>query len=202
LRFFQSRRNQSKYNQAISYERIFNNLFKIHRSLNLKNGKQSKGKFTQVKDLYFPKGCGSLEFELVKKSDIFQQISPLARSFRSRATDIDSELELIPSAQNVNEQFALPPRNFNNNNQNQNRNDNTNRDSGSYTRRSGNKNDGFYYPDFTGRYIHDNRGQYIHDNRGLYVHIPGPDGPPALPYDHITGPEGGEGGFGGDGDGG
>lgn len=28
------------------------------------------------------------------------------------------------------------------------------------------------------------------------MHIPGPDGPPALPYDHIIGPEGGEGGEG------
>lgn len=49
------------------------------------------------------------------------------------------------------------------------------------------------------RYIHDNRGAYIPDNRGLYVHIPGPDGPPALPYLHVVGPEGGfgpDGGFG------
>lgn len=172
-----------------------------YRSLNLKSGKQSKGKFTQFKDLYFPKGCGSLNFELLKRSEVFEQISPLARSFRSPSSASDSEIELIPSAQNVNEQFALPPRSFNNNNNNQNQvnNNNNNRDSGSYVRRSGNKNDGFYYPDFTGRYIHDNRGQYIHDNRGLYVHIPGPDGPPALPYDHLIGPEGGfgpNGGFG------
>jgi hypothetical protein len=124
------------------------------------------------------------------KSEIYQQISPLARSFRAPSALSDSELELTPSAQNVNEQFALPPRSFN---------DNRDRNS---NRRTGNKNDGFYYPDFTGRYIHDNRGQYIHDNRGLYVHIPGPDGPPALPYDHIIGPEGGVGGFGGVGDGG
>lgn len=139
-----------------------------------------------------------MNFNLVKRSEIIEQISPLARSFRAPAKESDSEIELIPSAQNVNEQFALPPRSFNNINDNtQNQfNNNNNRDNGNYVRRSGNKNDGFYYPDFTGRYIHDNRGQYVHDNRGLYVHIPGPDGPPALPYDHVIGPEGGFGGEG------
>lgn len=140
-----------------------------NRSFDLKNGKQSKGKFTQFKDLIFPKGCGSLDFDLQVKRQIIQQISPHARSFRALPSNID---EIIPSAQTVNEQFAAPPRSFNT------------------VRRTGNRNDGFYYPDFSGRYIHDNRGQYIHDNRGLYVHIPGPDGPPAVPYEHITGPNG------------
>lgn len=136
-------------------------------------GKQSKGKFTQVKDLYFPKGCGSLNFQLVEKSDIVKLISPLARSFSSPSHLTDSDY--AGAAQNLNEQFADAPAGF------------------AQARRSGNKNDGFYYPDFSGRYIHDNRGQYIPDNRGLYVHIPGPDGPPALPYEHVIGPFGPDG---------
>jgi hypothetical protein len=140
------------------------------RSIDLKNGK--RGKFTQLKDLYFPKGCGSLEFDLEKNSDyLHQQISPQARSFRSTIDDLDADDELIPAAQTLNQQFVPAPQQFNS----------------GQVRRSGNKNDGFYYPDYSGRYIHDNRGAYIHDNRGLYVHIPGPDGPPAEPYRHVIG---------------
>lgn len=30
----------------------------------------------------------------------------------------------------------------------------------------------------------------------MYVHIPGPDGPGAIPYDHVIGPNGGFGGNG------
>lgn len=52
---------------------------------------------------------------------------------------------------------------------------------------------GRYKPDNSGKYVHDDSGRYVHDNRGVYVHIPGPDGPPAPPYDHIGGPFGGEG---------
>lgn len=138
--------------------RAFDVIRIFRRSLDLNQGKQSKGKFTQFKDLYFPKGCGSLDFDLTKQ---------LPQS-RSRGSDIDN---FIGAAQTLNEQFLPAPRNV-------------------PVRRTGNKNDGFYYPDFSGRYIHDNRGQYIPDNRGLYVHIPGPDGPPALPYVHISGPFG------------
>lgn len=144
-----------------------------YRTLELNDGRQSNGKFTSVKDLYFPKGCGSLAFDFVQRSQVLQQISPLARSFRTQAGGIDSDFDNIPSAQTLNEQFAAPPSNF-----------------ASGKVRTGNRNDGFYYPDYSGRYIHDNRGQYIPDNRGLYVHIPGPDGPPALPYEHVIGPNG------------
>lgn len=148
--------------------------FAWFRSLDLKNGKQSKGKLTQFKDLYFPKGCGSLDFDQQhqQKRQIFEQISPFARSFQTSSAALDGDYELVPSAQTVNERFADAPQSFKSN------------------KRLGNKNDGFYYPDTSGRYIHDNRGQYIHDNRGLYVHIPGPDGPPALPYEHVIGPNG------------
>ena len=113
------------------------------------------------------------------KSQILQQISPLARSFRSQKSFVvDDDFDNIAAAQTLNEQVLPAPRN----------NDQGINNPGAYRR--GNKNDGFYYPDYSGRYIHDNRGQYIPDNRGLYVHIPGPDGPPALPYDHVTGANG------------
>lgn len=59
--------------------------------------------------------------------------------------------------------------------------------------------DGQYHPDSRGQYIPDERGRYIPDGRGFYVHRPGPDGPPAVPYVHILGPNGGFGGFGPDG---
>lgn len=45
--------------------------------------------------------------------------------------------------------------------------------------------------------MHDDRGKYVPDNRGLYVHVVGPDGAPALPYNHQIGPNGPNGGFGG-----
>jgi hypothetical protein len=113
------------------------------------------------------------------KKHLLQQISPLARSFRAPSDKFDSDYDsIIPSAQNVNERFERPPSGF-----------------GGQSRREGNNREGFYYPDFSGRYIHDNRGQYIPDNRGLYVHIPGPDGPPAIPYMHVVGPNGPNGKF-------
>lgn len=105
-----------------------------HRSLDLTNGKQSRGRSTQFKDLYFPKGCGSLEFELLQKNTIRHPVSPLARSIKAPYDDLDTEDEVIPSAQTLNEQFAPAPRRFNDGRP-----------------RSGNKNDGFYYPDYTGR---------------------------------------------------
>jgi hypothetical protein len=95
--------------------------------LNLKNGKQSRGKFTQFKDLHFPKGCGSLEFELLQKNHVRQHVSPLARTFKTALDSLENEDEIIPSAQTLNEQFAPAPRGFN-------------------------KNDGFYHPDFSGRW--------------------------------------------------
>lgn len=57
--------------------------------------------------------------------------------------------------------------------------------------------DGSYHPDSRGQYITDERGKYVPDSRGFYVHQPGPDGPPAPPYVHVTGPNGGFGGNGG-----
>jgi hypothetical protein len=103
--------------------------------LDLSEGKQSKGKFTQFKDLYFPKGCGSLEFELLQKNFSKPQISPLARSFRLPSDDLESDDETIPSAQTLNEQFVPAPREF----------------KAIIRIRTGNRNDGFYYPDYSGR---------------------------------------------------
>lgn len=116
-------------------------IYTHRRPFDLKNGKQSKGKFTHFKDLTFPKGCGSIDFDLQLKSAILQQISPLARSFQAPSTNFD-DIDYIPSAQTLNEQFAPAPQSFS-------------------VRRMGNKNDGFYYPDFSGRYIHDNRGEHL-----------------------------------------
>lgn len=100
-----------------------------YRSLDLKNRKQSRGKFTKIKDLHFPKGCGSLEFDL--------QISPLAKSFSlptSKYNDIYDDDPLISSAQTINEEFVVAPSSFNNG-----------------KRRTGKKSDGFYYHDPRGR---------------------------------------------------
>jgi hypothetical protein len=72
-----------------------------------------------------------LEFELLMKNHIRQHVSPLARTFKSVE---ENEDEIIPSAQTLNEQFAPAPAGFN-----------------SGRPRSGNKNDGFYYPDYSGR---------------------------------------------------
>lgn len=104
------------------------------RSLDLNNGRQSRGKFTQFKDLYFPKGCASLEFDLQQQRAIRHPISTLAKSFKPPSDDLDSDDDNVPSAQTLNEQFAPAPSQFTN------------------QRRSGNKNDGFYYPDYSGRY--------------------------------------------------
>jgi hypothetical protein len=105
--------------------------------LNLNKGKQSKGKFTHLKDLYFPKGCGSQEFDLILKREIVKQISPFARSF-SLPTLSDKDIDLLPSAQTINENIRP-------------------------IRASGNN--GQYIPDNRGFYVHDNRGVYVHDNR-------------------------------------
>lgn len=104
--------------------------FYYYRSLDLKHGRQSRGKFTKIKDLHFPKGCGGLEFDL-------QQISPLARSFSlpsSDNSDIYDDDPLIPSAQTINEEFVVAPQSFKDG-----------------KRRTGKKSDGYYY--------HDNRGR-------------------------------------------
>lgn len=100
--------------------------------MDLKNGKQSRGKFTRFKDLHFPKGCGSLEFDL-------EHVSSFARSFSlptSDHSDIYDDDPLISSAQTINEEFVVAPSSFNNE-----------------RRRTGKKSDGFYY--------HDNRGRYV-----------------------------------------
>lgn len=102
--------------------------------MDLSDGKQSRGKFTQFKDLYFPKGCGSLEFDLQQRQiNVRHQISPFAQTFKSSLDDMDSDDDNVPSAQTLNEQFAPAPERF------------------SGQRRQGNKNEGFYYPDYSGR---------------------------------------------------
>ena len=101
--------------------------------MDLRDGKQSRGKFTQFKDLYFPKGCGSLEFDLQQKVSVRHQISPNARTFKTPIVDLESDDDNVPSAQTLNEQFAPAPDQF------------------SGQSRRGNKNDGYYYPDYSGR---------------------------------------------------
>lgn len=110
----------------------------------MKNGKQSRGKFTQFKDLYFPKGCGSLDIDLLQKHQILKQISPQARSFKAPSKHIDIEHDNIPSAQTLNEIFAPAPQTFSFDNVPFN----------SESRRSGSKSEGFYYPDLSGRFVY------------------------------------------------
>lgn len=114
--------------------------------MNLHKGKQSKGKFTQLKDLYFPKGCGSQEFDLVVKREIQKQISPFARTFRL-PTYADRDIDLLPSAQTLNQQIIQD------------------------VNRQNRANSGQYVPDTRGYYVHDDRGVYIHDNRFLISKI-------------------------------
>lgn len=99
-----------------------------YRTINLDDGEQSKGRFTQFKDLLFPKGCGSLGFDFSK---------PLKRGSGYAASENYADFDNVGAAQTLNEQFADAP--------------------GSFAKRTGNRRDGFYYPDFSGRYIHDNR---------------------------------------------
>jgi hypothetical protein len=95
--------------------------------LDLKNGKRSRGKFTKIKDLHFPKTCGSLEFDL-------QKISPFARSFSLPASNHNEDDPLTQSAQTTNEEFVVAPSSFDN-----------------ARRRTGKRSDGFYYHDNRGR---------------------------------------------------
>lgn len=122
--------SKSKYKRKKNFVvRIVKIWHFCYRSLNLKNRRQSRGKFTKIKDIHFPKGCGSLEFDL--------QISPLARSFSLPASDysdIYDDDPLISSAQTINEEFVVAPSLFNNG-----------------KRRTGKKSDGFYYHDSRGR---------------------------------------------------
>lgn len=106
----------------------------ILRTLDLNAGEQSKGKFTHYKDLYFPKGCGSLKLELLKKNHLLKQISR-SKGFGVSATD-DDYYDQVGAAQSLNEQFVSAPGSFGN----------------PQPRRTGNKNDGFYYPDY--RFVH------------------------------------------------
>jgi hypothetical protein len=118
----------------------------VLRSLNLNKGKQSKGKFTQLKDLYFPKGCGSQEFDWEVKREVKKQISPFARTFSSRALS-DRDIDLLPSAQTINQEIIAD------------------------VNRQKRYNTGQYIPDPRGYYVHDTRGVYIHDNRFLISNI-------------------------------
>lgn len=123
-----------------SSAKILHSHLLLSRSLNLSKGKQSKGKFTQLKDLYFPKGCGSQEFDWEVKREVKKQISPRARSFSARSLS-DLELDLLPAAQNINQEIIAD------------------------VNRQKRTNNGQYIPDTRGLYMHDNRGVYIHDNR-------------------------------------
>lgn len=105
----------------------------INSSFDLNAGEQSKGKFTHYKDLYFPKGCGSLKLDLLKKAHLFNQLSTQSRIIGASSAPDDDFYDNVGAAQTLNEQFVPAPRSFN---------------SGGPPRRSGNKNDGFYYPDF------------------------------------------------------
>lgn len=104
----------------------------ILRSFDLNAGEQSKGKFTHYKDLYFPQGCGSLKLDLLKKSHILKKVSPLSRSISESSTPDDDYYDNVAAAQTLNEQILAAPRSFNN----------------APVRRTGNRNDGFYYPDY------------------------------------------------------
>lgn len=100
----------------------------------MKNGKESLGEFKQIKDLHFPKGCGNIEKTLIPNNKQIT-ISPLARSF-SLPFNYDAVESHISSAsddvgQTVKRQVAEALN--------------------SDRRKTGRKNDGFYYPDYSGR---------------------------------------------------
>lgn len=96
------------------------------------NGKKSFGQFKQIKDLLFPKGCGNILNILSPAHQI--TISPLARSFSLPFNDFnyDDEDSLSISKRQVVDEYSQ-----------------------SYNARRQNrrKNDGFYYPDYSGRYL-------------------------------------------------
>jgi hypothetical protein len=99
----------------------------------MRNGKQAI--FKRSKDLHFPKDCGSLY--PAHKNKI--QISPLARSFSLAPIDLvnDSELEHLTTIVNTVKRQI---------------NDANSQLDDGRVRKTGRKNDGSYYPDYSGRF--------------------------------------------------
>lgn len=130
--------SKSKY-VIPSYEKNSSDFF--FKSLSIKSVVDSRGEFKQIKDLHFPKGCKSLKYNL---NPLYQtMISSLARSFSLPSLENGDSLTPLAAQtvkRQVDDEFSQA---FD-------------------RRRSGRKNDGFYYPDYSGRYIHDNRGAYVH----------------------------------------
>lgn len=91
----------------------------------------ANSKTTHINNPNFPKDCGSGSLETIYKSNEQNKTLSETKNFKVLFENDD----LIPSAQEINEQFVQLPVIFIGN-----------------RKRTGNKNDGFYYPDFSGRF--------------------------------------------------